>query len=58
MGTGFIVRLDPDIVYIVTAAHVVAGDPQPSVEFFTNPNVPVRATVLTRKETSERGWPC
>ena len=45
-GTGFIVRLDRDVAYIVTAAHVVAGDPQPKVEFFTKRNLPVLTEVL------------
>jgi formylglycine-generating enzyme len=34
IGTGFIVKLDSEVVYIVTAAHVVSGDPQPRVQFF------------------------
>lgn len=46
IGTGFIVRLDKAGVYIVTAAHVVAGDPHPQVEFFTKRNAPVLADVL------------
>jgi S1-C subfamily serine protease len=46
IGTGFIVRLERDAAYIVTAAHVVAGDPQPKVEFFTKRNVPVPSEVL------------
>lgn len=46
VGTGFVVRLEKDIAYIVTAAHVIAGDPQPGVEFFTKRNIPVRAAVL------------
>lgn len=46
IGTGFIVRLDKDAAYIVTAAHVVAGDTHPKVEFFTNRNLPVTAEVL------------
>lgn len=46
VGTGFIVRLDQDAAYIVTAAHVVAGDPQPKVEFFTKRNLPVLTEVL------------
>ena len=50
-GTGFIVRATPDVVYIVTAAHVVEGDPQPEVEFFTKRDVPVRAAV----KGAERG---
>lgn len=45
VGTGFIVKLDPEIVYIVTAAHVVAGDSQPRVQFFTQPDVQTLATV-------------
>jgi S1-C subfamily serine protease len=45
-GTGFIVRLENDAAYVVTAAHVVAGDPQPKVEFFTKRNLPVPSEVL------------
>lgn len=47
IGTGFIVRMDKDAAYIVTAAHVVAGgDTHPKVEFFTKRNLPVTAEVL------------
>jgi S1-C subfamily serine protease len=46
VGTGFIVRLDKDLAYIVTAAHVVTGDPQPAVEFFTKRNMHATAEVL------------
>ena len=46
VGTGFIVRVDKDAAYVVTAAHVVAGDQQPKVEFFTKRNMPVTADVL------------
>ncbi len=45
-GTGFIVRLEPDAAYIVTAAHVVEGDAQPQVEFFTRRNLSVPAQTL------------
>jgi len=45
VGTGFIVRLERDVVYIVTAAHVVSGDAQPKVQFFTQPDVSAQATV-------------
>ncbi len=44
-GTGFIIKLEPSIAYIVTAAHVVEGDPAPQVEFFTRQNVSVKAEV-------------
>ena len=46
VGTGFIVRLEPEVVYIITAAHVVSGAAQPEVEFFTKRNVPVKGAVL------------
>ncbi|MEO8341799.1 MAG: SUMF1/EgtB/PvdO family nonheme iron enzyme [Nitrospirota bacterium] len=46
VGTGFIVRVDKEAAYIITAAHVVAGDTQPQVEFFTKRNMPVKAEVL------------
>ncbi|CAI4029809.1 exported protein of unknown function [Nitrospira tepida] len=46
VGTGFIVWLETNAAYIVTSAHVVAGDAQPRVEFFTKRNMPVTAEVL------------
>lgn len=49
-GTGFIVRLESDAAYILTAAHVVAGNPNPKVEFFTNKHVLVPAEVLRGAE--------
>ena len=33
-GTGFVVKVEGKSVYIVTAEHVVEGDPNPRVEFF------------------------
>ena len=33
-GTGFAVKADGTSVYLVTAAHVIEGDPTPKVEFF------------------------
>ncbi len=46
VGTGFIVQFTQDIAYIVTASHVVEGDKQPGVEFFTRRNAPVTASVV------------
>lgn len=45
-GTGFAVKADGTTVYIVTAAHVIEGDPSPKVEFFTRQNTQVSAVVL------------
>ena len=44
-GTGFIVGLDSDAAYIVTASHVVEGDSQPRVEFWL-PQI-IRETITT-----------
>jgi len=45
VGTGFIVQLDQDVVYVVTAAHVVSGDAHPKVQFFPQQDLQVPATV-------------
>ena len=54
-GTGFIVRLDTDAAYIVTASHVVEGDPGPEVEFFTRQNAKQKAEVLHIEGGDARG---
>ena len=38
VGTGFIVKLEKNAAYIVTASHVIEGDAQPRISFFTQPN--------------------
>jgi formylglycine-generating enzyme required for sulfatase activity len=45
-GTGFVVKLEADTAFIVTAYHVVEGDKSPKVEFFARPNIPVPAEVV------------
>ena len=55
-GTGFVVRVEPDLVYIVTASHVVAGDFAPQVEFLGRRNRPVTAeTYKTEDGDDPRG---
>lgn len=54
VGTGFIVQLEPDVVYIVTAAHVVSGDAHPRVQFFTRQDVQVQATVKHSESGEEK----
>jgi formylglycine-generating enzyme required for sulfatase activity len=53
VGAGFIVRVEQEVVYIITAAHVIAGDNQPEVEFFTKRNVPVKSAVLPGAELND-----
>ena len=45
-GTGFIVKLEPGVAYILTAYHVIAGDSAPQVEFFSRRNQPVTADII------------
>lgn len=46
-GTGFIVRVDGELIYIATAAHVVAGDPKPQITFFHDKRRSVAADIGT-----------
>jgi S1-C subfamily serine protease len=55
VGTGFIVKLENDVAYIITAAHVVAGDPRPEAEFFTRRNIAVPAKVLGTEGNDDIG---
>ncbi|GJL66310.1 MAG: hypothetical protein NPIRA05_12810 [Nitrospirales bacterium] len=55
VGTGFIVRLDEDAAYIVTAAHVISGDSKPQVWFFPHPHQAFASQVLGIDGTNENG---
>ena len=52
VGSGVVVKLDEDHVYLVTASHVIEGDPHPNVFFYAAPHRPYRARVLGL----EGGW--
>jgi hypothetical protein len=54
-GTGFIVQLDADAAYIVTASHVVEGDNRPLIEFFTRRNATVEAETARIEGGDPRG---
>jgi S1-C subfamily serine protease len=54
-GTGFIVRRGGDVVYIITASHVIVGARDAEVEFFTQRNQLVPAKVLQQEGDDERG---
>ncbi|MFK5969514.1 MAG: serine protease [Candidatus Marithrix sp.] len=47
-GTGFIVGISPNEVYILTVIHVVEGDPNPTIKFFENQEF--KAKVLFNEE--------
>ena len=46
VGTGFVVRVEKDAAYIVTAAHVIEGDPKPQITFLPQPQQPLTAQVI------------
>ena len=54
-GAGFVVRLDSDTAYIVTASHVVEGDKKPRVTFFARQNTMVEGEVLKLESGDDRG---
>ncbi|MDF0652226.1 MAG: hypothetical protein CV081_04030 [Nitrospira sp. LK265] len=46
IGTGIVVRVDKDAAYIVTAAHVIEGDPKPQITFLPQPQQSLAAQVV------------
>jgi Trypsin-like peptidase domain len=54
-GTGFVVNVEGETIYIVTASHVVEGDPAPQVEFFSARNKRVKAEIGRREGADPRG---
>ncbi len=55
VGTGFVVRLEKDAAYIVTASHVIEGDPQPKVVFYGKESKNFPAQVRGSKGKDPRG---
>lgn len=54
-GSGFVVRLENDAAFIVTASHVIEGDNHPKVEFFTRRNTWVTAETVRTEGGDPRG---
>jgi S1-C subfamily serine protease len=57
VGTGFIVQLEKDVVYIVTASHVVEGalNNEAEIEFFTRRNRVVPSKTIHMEGQNPRG---
>ena len=55
VGTGFIVRLEKDAAYIVTASHVIQGDPKPQITFFPKPQQPFTAKIIGIESENPNG---
>lgn len=55
IGTGFVVRLEKNAAYIVTAAHVVEGDSNPKVSFFPEQNKEVTGKIVGIEGGDQKG---
>jgi len=55
VGTGIVVRQEAAAVFIATASHVIEGDPNPTVQFFSQPARLVSATVVGMEGGDPRG---
>jgi Trypsin-like peptidase domain len=55
VGAGFVLKVDKDRAYIITAAHVVRGDGHPNVYFFNRPNDPFQAVLVNREDDDQKG---
>lgn len=55
IGTGVVVRIEPEAAYIVTASHVVEGDPSPDVGFYTQRNRFSSAKIVGMEGGDDRG---
>ena len=55
VGTGFIVRLEKDAIFIITASHVVEGERDIKVEFFTSRGRLIPADVIDMEGGDEQG---
>lgn len=54
-GTGFVIRIESEKIYVITAAHVVAGDNNPKVVFYKTRNISFPAEVIRLEGTYEKG---
>lgn len=48
-GTGFVINRDSEGAWIVTASHVIEGDPKPKVVFYQQQNSEVTATLIQQE---------
>ena len=55
VGSGFIVRLEKDAAYLVTASHVIEGDPKPQVSFFPQPQQSFPARIVGIESENQKG---
>ncbi|MGE3151159.1 MAG: SUMF1/EgtB/PvdO family nonheme iron enzyme [Nitrospiraceae bacterium] len=55
VGSGFIVRLEKGAAYLVTASHVIEGDPRPQVTFYPQPQQSFPARLIGIESQNQKG---
>ncbi|MCA9454056.1 MAG: tetratricopeptide repeat protein [Nitrospira sp.] len=55
LGTGAIIKIEQNSVYIITAAHVVEGDPNPLITFYTSPHHPYSSRIIGLEGDNPKG---
>jgi V8-like Glu-specific endopeptidase len=55
VGTGFVIKVNGNQAYIITAAHVVKGDQHPSVYLFNQQHDALQSEVLDREDDDTKG---
>ncbi|OAI13787.1 MULTISPECIES: SUMF1/EgtB/PvdO family nonheme iron enzyme [Methylomonas] len=55
IGTGFVVQIDGNNAYVVTASHVVEGEQNPALTLFQRQNDPLRGQVIHLEGGDPRG---
>lgn len=55
IGTGFVIQIEGNTAYVVTASHVVEGDQRPSLTFFQRPNDLLLGQVIRLEGDDPRG---
>jgi hypothetical protein len=55
VGTGFIIKIDGDRAYVLTAAHVVKNNEHPGVYLYNQQNQAVQATLTYREDDEQKG---
>jgi trypsin-like peptidase/tetratricopeptide repeat protein len=55
LGTGIIIKLEENSAYIITASHVVEGDPNPLITFHTRPNHSYSSRIIGLEVDNPKG---
>ena len=55
LGTGAIIKIEQNSIYIITAAHVVEGDPNPLITFYTSPHHPYSSRIIGLEGDNPKG---